>query len=78
MNDPWNSDLSPEEEARRREALERLAAAARRLGLPRERLAALLRKLHSNEAETRRLLAEEVYGVSEEELDDLLRRNFEF
>lgn len=77
MNDPLRSDPSPEEEARRREALERLAAAAHRVGLPRERLAALLRKLHSNEAETRRFLADEVYGVSEEEIDQLLKRRFE-
>ncbi|HEX6924882.1 MAG TPA: hypothetical protein VF167_05610 [Longimicrobiaceae bacterium] len=63
-----------DDDARRREVLERLAAAARRLGLPRERLALLLRKLEANEEATRSFLAREVYGVTEEELDEMLRR----
>lgn len=65
------------DDALRREALERLAAAARRLGLPAERLALLLRKLEANELATREFLAREVYNVSEEELDQLIKRKLE-
>ncbi|HEX8905945.1 MAG TPA: hypothetical protein VF771_13935, partial [Longimicrobiaceae bacterium] len=56
----------------RREAYERLAGAAGRLGLPLERLAAMLRQLHANEAETRRFLSE-IYHVPDDSLDDFLR-----
>jgi hypothetical protein len=38
-----------------------------------ERLGEMLRQLLDNETETRRFLAEEVYGVLDEVLDDLLR-----
>lgn len=61
---------SPEE---RQRAYERLAAAARRAGMPLERLNAALRRVAHNERETRRFLAEEVYGVTDEELDALVR-----
>lgn len=71
--EPWRAGSNPEEEAVRRAALERLAAAARRLGLPRERLAALLRQVESNEEATRKFLSEEVYHVPDALLDDLLR-----
>ena len=69
----WGGELSDEERLRRQEALERLAAAARRLGVSADRLAALLRGLESNETATRKFLAEEVYGVSDELLDDVVR-----
>lgn len=73
MREPWQPSESPEEQAARREALQRLAAAAQRVGLPLERLGALLRQLARNETETRRFLSEQVYGVPDEILDDLLR-----
>lgn len=73
VQDPWMPERTPEEEAARRAALERLAAAARRLGLPRERLASLLRQVEANEEATRRLLSAEVYHVPDDLLDDLLR-----
>lgn len=67
----WRGD--PDDPERRQEALERLAAAARRLGVSADRLAALLRGLESNETSTRTFLAEEVYGVPDELLDDVVR-----
>jgi hypothetical protein len=73
VHESWRPGLSPEEAAARQAALERLAAAARRLGLPRDRLAALLRQVESNEEATRKFLSEEVYGVPDDLLDDLLR-----
>lgn len=73
MHEPWRPEPGPDEEAARRAALERLAAAARRLGLPREQLATLLRNVQSNEEATRRFLSEEVYHVPDDLLDDLLR-----
>ena len=76
-DEPWRPEDGAEDEARRRAALQRLADAARRLGVPRDRLAALLRRLEMNEGETRRFLAEEVYGVPDELLDDLLRVRLE-
>jgi hypothetical protein len=69
----WRPGNSPEEAAARQVALERLAAAARRLGLPHERLAGLLRQVEENEEATRKLLSREVYGVPDDLLDDLLR-----
>lgn len=71
--EPWNPGETPDEQAARREAYERLSAAARRVGLPLERLSSLLRQVAHNEAETRRFLADEVYGVPDPLLDDLLR-----
>ena len=73
MDESWRSELTPEAASERQAALERLAAAARRLGLPRERLAALLRQVESNEEATRKFLSEEVYNVPDDLLDDLLR-----
>ena len=73
MREPWQPGETPEEQAARREAYQRLANAAQRIGLPLERLAQLLRQLARNEAETRRFLSEQVYGVPDELLDDLLR-----
>lgn len=70
---PWEPGETPDEQAARREAYERLAAAARRAGLSMERLSDMLRQVTANEAETRRFLATEVYGVPDELLDDLLR-----
>jgi hypothetical protein len=43
------------------------------VGLSLERLSDVLRQVTTNEAETRRFLAEEVYGVPDALLDDLLR-----
>lgn len=71
--EPWHPGETPDEQAARREAYERLSAAARRIGLPLERLSSLLRQVAHNEAETRRFLADEVYGVPDTLLDDLLR-----
>lgn len=73
MREPWEPGEAPAEQAARREAYQRLAAAARRVGVPLEQLAGLLRQVARNEAETRRFLAEEVYGVPDELLDDLVR-----
>ena len=61
----------------RRDAYQRLVSAARRVGLPLEQLGSMLRQVASNEAETRRFLAKQVYGVSDELLDDLLRVRME-
>ena len=71
--EPWGPGETPEEQAARREAYERLAGAAKRVGMSMERLGEMLRQLLDNETETRRFLAEEVYGVPDEVLDDLLR-----
>ena len=71
--EPWQPGETPDEQAARREAYERLSAAARRVGLPLERLSSLLRQVVRNEAETRRFLADEVYGVPDALLDDLVR-----
>jgi hypothetical protein len=70
------SEWSPpggEDNAKREDAYRRLAAAVRRAGLPAERLHQLLVQVAHNEAETRRFLAEEVYRVSDDILDDLIR-----
>ncbi len=72
-HEPWHPGETPDEQDARRQAYERLAAAARRVGLPLERLSSLLRQVAHNEAETRRFLAQEVYGVPDPLLDDLLR-----
>jgi hypothetical protein len=41
--------------------------------MPLEKLASMLREVARNEEETRRFLAEEVYGVPDDLLDDLIR-----
>ncbi|HET8655743.1 MAG TPA: hypothetical protein VFL93_09540 [Longimicrobiaceae bacterium] len=74
MREPWRPQESPDEEAARQEAYRRLSDAARRIGLPLERLGALLARVADNERETRRFLAERVYQVTDAELDELLRR----
>ena len=73
MPEPWLPGESPGEQAARRDAYRRLAAAARRVGMPLERLGSLLQQVASNEDATRRFLADEVYGVPDELLDDLVR-----
>lgn len=73
MEDSWRPEESAAERARREEAYHRLAEAAKRVGVPLERLAAALRRLERNEVESRRFLAEEVYGVPDSLLDDLVR-----
>jgi hypothetical protein len=73
MTEPWRGGETAGEQAARREAYERLVAAFRRAGLPVERLARMLRQVAANEAETRRFLAEEVYGVPDDILDDMVR-----
>jgi hypothetical protein len=70
---PWDPGQSPEERRAREEAYARLISAARRVGLPLERLHDVLRQVAHNEVETRRFLSEEVYEVPDEFLDDLLR-----
>jgi hypothetical protein len=71
--EPWDPGETPDEQDARRQAYERLSAAARRVGLSLERLSDLLRQVTTNETETRRFLSREVYGVSDELLDDLVR-----
>jgi hypothetical protein len=72
-NQPWHPGETPDERAARREAYQRLVDAARRVGMSVDRLGGLLRKVGSNEEETRRFLSNEVYGVPDDLLDDLVR-----
>jgi hypothetical protein len=71
--EPWSAPEQPEDEAARREAYERLARAAHRAGMSLDRLNQMLRQITRSEDETRRLLANEVYGVPDDLLDDLVR-----
>lgn len=71
--EPWQPGETAEEQAARREAYRRLSEAARRIGMPLERLSRALREVARNETETRRFLADEVYGVPDDLLDDLVR-----
>jgi hypothetical protein len=73
MREQWEPGETPEEQAARREAYQRLVDAARRVGLPVERLGRALREVARNETETRRFLGEEVYGVPDALLDDMVR-----
>ncbi|MDB4950586.1 MAG: hypothetical protein JWM27_3235 [Gemmatimonadetes bacterium] len=73
MPEPWAGGETPEEQAARREAYERLLAAFRRAGLPAERLADMLRQVARNEVETREFLRDQVYGVPDDMLDDFIR-----
>ena len=73
MREPWQPGETPEEQAARREAYQRLVNAAKRVGLPLERLARALGEVARSETETRRFLADEVYGVPDDLLDDLVR-----
>jgi hypothetical protein len=71
--EPWHPGETPDEQAARRQAYERLLAAALRVGVSLDRLSDMLRQVTNNEAETRRFLAEEVYGVPDSLLDDMVR-----
>jgi hypothetical protein len=73
MTEPWHTGHTPEEQALRKEAYQRLVNAAMRVGVSLEQLARLLRRVAQNEVETRRFLAEEVYGAPDDMLDDLIR-----
>ena len=73
MAEPWQPGETPEEQAARRAAYQRLVDAARRVGVPLDRLARAIGEVAKNEVETRRFLAEEVYGVPDDLLDDLVR-----
>lgn len=73
VQQPWEPGETPDEQDARRQAYERLSSAARRVGLSLERLSDVLRQVTTNETETRRFLADEVYGVPDEHLDDFLR-----
>ena len=73
MKQPGHPGETPEEQAARREAYQRLADAARRVGVPLDNLGRMLREVAHNEEETRRFLAGEVYGVPDDLLDDLVR-----
>ena len=73
MAEPWQPGETPEEQAARREAYQRLVNAAKRVGLPLERLARAIGEVARSESETRRFLADEVYGVPDDLLDDLVR-----
>ena len=73
MRQPWVAGETPEEQEARRQAYQRLVDAARRVGLSLEHLGSMLGEVARNETETRRFLSQEVYGVPDELLDDLLR-----
>lgn len=73
MHHPWEPGNTPEEAEARRAAYQRLLAAARRVGMPHQRLASLLSQVAANEEQTRRFLADQVYHVPDQLLDDLLR-----
>lgn len=77
VQQPWQPGETPDEQDARRQAYERLSAAARRVGLSLERLSDMMRQVATNETETRRFLSREVYGVPDELLDDLLRVRME-
>ena len=72
VREPWFEGETNEERQARREAYERLAGSAARLGMPLESLSLLLRALHANELETRRFLAD-LYHVPDDALDDFVR-----
>ncbi|HYH80078.1 MAG TPA: hypothetical protein VEX86_09775 [Longimicrobium sp.] len=72
VREPWFEGETNEERQSRREAYERIAGAAGRLGMPLEQLGGLLRQLYRNEADTRAFLAE-IYHVPDDALDDYLR-----
>lgn len=69
----WLSPENSDEQEARDEAFRRLAAAARRAGYSIDRLHEMLSQVAANEAETRRFLSREVYDVSDDMLDDLIR-----
>lgn len=71
--EPWRPGEDPAEQAARREAYQRLVDAARRVGVPADRLSQLLQQVTRNEAETREFLSRQVYGVPDDLLDDLVR-----
>jgi hypothetical protein len=73
MREPWHPGETPEEQEARRQAYQRLVDAARRVGMPLDRLARVLGEVAQNETETRRFLSQEVYGVPDDLLDDLVR-----
>ena len=75
MNPDWNSSEGADEEDRevRHEAYRRLSAAVRRAGYSIDRLHEMLSQVATNEIETRDFLAREVYQVSDDLLDDLVR-----
>jgi hypothetical protein len=73
MREPWDEAETPEEQAARRDAYRRLAEAARRVGVSLDSLGHMLRQVTHNEVETRRFLAEQVYGVPDARLDELVR-----
>ena len=73
MSEPWRPESSAADAEARRAALQRLADAARRVGLPRDQLASLLKQVETNEEATRKFLSRDVYGIPDELLDDLLR-----
>ena len=72
VREPWFEGETNEERQARREAYERIAGAAGRLGMPLEQLGGLLRQLYRNEADTRSFLAE-IYHVPDDALDDYVR-----
>jgi hypothetical protein len=76
MTEPWHPGETPEEQAARREAYQRLVDAAQRIGVPLKTLRDGLKQVAHNESETRRFLAEDVYGVPDDLLDDMVRIRF--
>jgi hypothetical protein len=74
--EPWHPGETPDEQAARRAAYQRLVDAAQRIGLPIARLRTGLEQVARNETETRRFLAEDVYGVPDDLLDDMVRVRF--
>ena len=76
MTEPWHPGETPNEQVARREAYQRLVDAAQRIGMPLARLRDGVRQVAHNEAETRRFLADDVYGVPDDLLDDMVRVRF--
>jgi hypothetical protein len=77
MDQPWNPGDTPDEEKERREAYMRLVYSAKRVGISLAELHNMLGQVAANEAATRQFLADEVYGVPDDLLDDLVRVHME-
>jgi hypothetical protein len=76
MTEPWHPGETPDEQVARREAYQRLVNAAQRMGVPLAKLRDGIQQVAHNETETRRFLSDEVYGVPDDLLDDMVRIRF--
>jgi hypothetical protein len=77
MDQPWHPGDTPGEQDARRLAYLRLVNSAKRVGVSLTRLHSMLGQVAANEAATRQFLADEVYGVPDDLLDDLVRVHME-